>query len=155
MKFRVISFYSKVISFLLVLLGFSSCSIIDPKDEYGVPSARFKVKGQAIDAVTENPIKNIKAALGEPFVRDDVKGVYYVDSVYTNSEGKFEVDILDGQGFYKFILKIEDSETKKFETRVDTIDFEGSNFSNGDGWYKGEAVKDLGKVKLSPVTDKK
>ncbi len=154
MKLKVISFYSKVISFFLVLLGFNSCNIIDPKDEYGVPSAKFKVKGQVIDAETENSIENIKAALGLSFEQDGIKGVYYVDSVYTGKDGKFEVDIRDYSGSLKFVLKIEDSEKKIFETRVDTIDFKGSDFSNGDGnWYDGEATKDLGKVKISQKED--
>ncbi|MFT4221708.1 radical SAM-associated putative lipoprotein [Dysgonomonas sp.] len=156
MKNRVISFYSKIISFLLVLLGFSSCSLIDPKDEYGVPSAKFKVKGQVVDAETENSIGNIKAALGLPSEQDGVKGVYYIDSVYTGKDGKFEVDIRDYPDIRKLVLKIEDSEKEIFETRVDTIDFTGSNFSGGSGnWYEGKAVKDLGKVTISRKEDKK
>lgn len=154
MKIRFVSLYSKVISFILVLLGFSSCDWGGA--EYGTPNAKYIVKGQVVDAQSENSIEGIKTALGLPSEQDGVKGVYYIDSVYTGKDGKFEVDIRDYPEIRKLVLKVEDSDKKIFETRVDTIDFKDSNFSKGDGdWYMGEAVKDLGKVKISRKEDKK
>ena len=54
MKTKALSFYVKVLSFLLVLFGFQSCypEPTEPEQEpriaptYGVPAAEFKVKLQ-------------------------------------------------------------------------------------------------------------
>ncbi|MDR1089741.1 MAG: hypothetical protein LBL79_01585 [Prevotella sp.] len=49
----------------------------------------------------------------------------------------------------RFVLRVEDSKNKKFETNVDTVEFKDPDFSKGDGnWYKGEVVKDMGKIKI-------
>lgn len=45
----MLSVYSKILSFFLVLLGFSSCDSGGGAAEYGTPTAKFKVKGTIVD----------------------------------------------------------------------------------------------------------
>ncbi len=160
MKLKAISFYSSILSFLLVLLGFSSCSEIDPKDEYGVPSAKFKVKGTLVDKTDNSTgISGVKVAIGQ-LSRDGAPlKTYYVDSIVTNNTGGFNLGITDFPQSQKFVIKYEDTNTSQDENyglTTDTVRFENPSFTDGSGsWYKGEAVKDLGKVKISQKEDKK
>ncbi|MFV0538440.1 MAG: radical SAM-associated putative lipoprotein [Dysgonomonas sp.] len=154
MKLKVISFYSRLLSFLLVLLGFSSCSEIDPKDEYGVPSAKFKVKGALVDKTDNSTsITGIKVAIGQLDRNETGLKTYYVDSVVTNNTGEFNLSVTDFPVSQKFVIKYEDTnavQSGNYGLITDTVRFENPSFTDGDGsWYKGETVKDLGKVKIS------
>lgn len=160
MKLKAISFYSSVLSFLLVLLGFSSCSAIDPKDEYGVPSAKFKVNGSLVDEIDNSvSITGMKVAIGQ-LRRDGAElNAYYVDSMVTNNTGEFNLSLIDFPLPQRFVIKYEDTDAAQngnYGLIIDTIQFENPSFTDGNGsWYKGEIVKDLGKVKISRKEDKK
>lgn len=165
MKFKACILYSKIISFLLVLLGFTSCDSEGGGGggiaEYGTPSAKFVVKGTLVDeANSSTAISGVKVAIGHPYT--DVAGVmktYYVDSIVTDGTGKFDLNIEAFPMPQKFVVKYEDIDTAQNENyglTIDTVRFENPSFTGGSGnWYAGETSKDLGKVKLSSVTDKK
>lgn len=152
MKIKIYSLYSKLISFCLVALGFSSCEGNDPVDEYGAPSAKYKVSGKVVSEDTKEPIKNIRIVMIEDVDESkypDLQG----DTVYTNTEGKFEM----GEHFYypldKFKIKIQDAdgeENGEFEDKQQTIEFQKSDYKGGSGWYEGEAQKDMGTIELTP-----
>lgn len=164
MKFKAYSLYSKIISFLLLLLGFTSC---DPEGggssiaEYGVPSAKFKVKGTLVDKTNDSKlVSGVKVAIGHPYVDGaGIKETYYVDSIVTNNTGGFDLSITDFPMSQKFVIKYEDTDAAQngnYGLTIDTVRFENPSFTGEkEGWYAGETTKDLGKVKLSPVTDKK
>ena len=157
MKIRLLSAYSRVLSFLLVFLGFQSCSIIDSKDEYGTPSAKFIVKGKVENGDKE--VSGLKVALGVINNGYGTGKVRYVDSVKTDVEGLFNVSIQDFPTSQKFVIKYEDIDGEKnglLETVIDTVRFDNPSFTNGsDGWYVGETTKDLGTVKLNSSNPEK
>ena len=59
MKARIKHFYEVIAGAILSLLGFSSCEIIEPRVEYGMPHATFKLVGDVTDE-DNNPIEGIK-----------------------------------------------------------------------------------------------
>ncbi|MDR0823633.1 MAG: radical SAM-associated putative lipoprotein [Prevotella sp.] len=155
MKIKMLSVYSRILSFFLVLLGFTSCDEIDPKVEYGVPIAKFKVKGTIVDDDSDNPVAKIKTVLGQSYEIDGKLYVHYIDSVLTNNEGKFELKIEEFPASQTFVLKIEDIDGEQnggaFETKIESVEFKNPNFTNGNGWYAGEAEKDMQTIKITPV----
>lgn len=158
MKIKLLSAYSRILSFVLVFLGFQSCSTVDPKDEYGAPSAKFIVKGKVENGDKE--VSGLKVALGVvDYYSSNSKKAYYVDSVNTDAKGLFRVSIQDFPTSQKFVIKYEDIDGEKnglLETVIDTVRFDNPSFTNGSGgWYVGETTKDLGTVKLNSSNPEK
>jgi len=159
MKIKMLTIYTRIISFFLVLLGFSSCDGIgpDPVDEYGVPSAKFKVNGKIADAESEEEkaVKGIKVVIGQAYENETSKHVHYIDSVLTDKDGKFDLSVIEFPTSQKFILKIEDIdgvENGLYETKTEDVEFSDPTFQNGSGnWYEGEATKDVGTLKITPA----
>lgn len=146
-------FMKSLLSYLLILLGFSSCTgSSDEPCEYGTPTATFKIKGIVQDEDGQ-PIPNIQVV---------GKYVYYVgekfnnikDTLYTNEMGEFsksytkmqpnsiqlnfyDIDESKNGGTFK-----KDSIMKKDMTIIQT--------QKADGWYQGNfeiiANKKLKKV---------
>ncbi|MFV0538439.1 MAG: radical SAM-associated putative lipoprotein [Dysgonomonas sp.] len=165
MKLKAYILYSKIISSLLLLLGFTSCDSEGGGGgsiaEYGTPSAKFIVKGTLVDK-TDNTtaIGGMKVAIGYPHTDGaGIKKTYYVDSIVTNNTGGFSLSIRDFPTSRKFVMKYEDTDAAQngnYGLTTDTVRFENPSFTGGkEGWYVGETIKDLGKVNLSPVTDEK
>lgn len=157
MKIGLLSVYSRVLSFVLIFLGFHSCSTVDPKVEYGTPSAKFIVKGKVENGDKE--VSGLKVALGVINNGYDTGKVRYVDSVKTDVKGLFNVSIQDFPTIQKFVIKYEDIDGEKnglLETVIDTVRFDNLSFTNGSGgWYVGETTKDLGTVKLNSSNPEK
>lgn len=154
MIIRIKSIYSKLIYFCLVVLGFSSCIKDDPVDEYGVPSAKFKVKGKVVSKEDQNTaIKDIRIVMIDDVDESKIDYRLDGDTAYTNSNGLFEINT-ENFPLKKFKVKIQDIDGDKngsFEDEERTIEFNDSDFQGGSGgWYKGEATKDMGTIKLSP-----
>lgn len=157
MKTKIYSFYSRLISFGLVLLGFAACSSDnddereEPRVEYGTPSASYKVNGKVITSDAEKkPIKNIRVVMIEDV--DETKVPYIKgDTVFTNNEGKFEIK----SSYFasnKVKVKLQDvngEDNSLFEEKIEKIEFKSSDFKGGSGWYRGEAQKDLGTIEMS------
>lgn len=59
MKKIALKTYGKILAFILSFFGLSSCEIIEPRVEYGTPSADYIVKGKVSDKFTNQPIKGI------------------------------------------------------------------------------------------------
>ncbi len=150
MKIKVVSIYSKILYFLLVLLGFSSCDM--GGEEYGTPTAKFIIKGKTVDKENK-AISGLKVALGEINTwYGNGKTTYYVDSVSTDAQGLFKISIQDFPAEQKYVIRYEDVDGEQnglIETVIDTVRFEKPDFTNGSGgWYAGETTKDLGTIKL-------
>ena len=165
MKLKLFSFYSRLLSACLVLLGFGACitsckteygvpfpdpdpPIIAP--EYGVPYATYRIKGKVVSSnAVNNPIEDIRVVA----VRDEADNPYLRgDTVYTDSKGEFEVKKEDFP-FDKYKVKFQDidgEENGLFEDKEQFIEFKDSDYKGGDGWNRGEAQKDMGNVELKP-----
>lgn len=166
MRFKVYSLYSKIISSLLLLLGFTPCSSeagggSSSIAEYGVPSATFRVRGVLVDKSDDSKvISGVKVAIGHPYLGiSESKRTFYVDSIVTNNAGEFNLSISDFPRSQKFVIKYEDTDAAQngdYGLIIDTVRFENPSFTGERAnWSVGETTKDLDKVKLSPTTDKK
>ncbi len=166
MKIKALSIYSKILSFLLILLGFSSCGNNgDDGDDgdmmlmYGTPTAKFIVKGKIVNE-KDKDLSGLKVALGRVNTwSESGKATYYVDSVNTDTQGLFKVSIQDFPTNQKFVIRYEDVDGEQnglIETVIDTVRFEKPKFTNGSGaWYAGETTKDLGTIKLESFKEEK
>jgi len=156
MRLKAISFYSRVLSFFLVLLGFSSCS--DDKDdemwvEYGSPSATYVVKGKVVSSENEKPtVRNIRALVIENV--DESKQEYPLrgDTVFTKSDGSFEIVRHDyaSRGLKLKLQDIDGEDNGLFEDKEIIIDLKNVTPEGASGWYNGKYTKDLGNVELTP-----
>ena len=140
------SLYIKTLSFILTLLGFS-CSDSTGPVEYGVPSAKFRVKGKVFSTINgeKKPLSNIKLKLS--------KG-YDSDSTYSGIDGNFDFALQgfpDNSPIPLTISDIDGGENHgEFEEQKIDVDFSKATFINGDRhWYEGEATKELGNIELT------
>lgn len=152
MKIKALSVYSKLLSFFLVLLGFSSCD--NGAAEYGTPNAKFIVKGKVVDK-GDKAINGLKVALGRAIdIGDGIKRTYYIDSINTDKNGVFKLSVEEFPSSQKFVIKYEDIDKEEnglYGTVTDTVRFVDPSFTNGNNkWYVGETTKDLGTVTLEP-----
>lgn len=163
MKIKALSIYSKILSFFLVLLGFSACDSDNGGDgpvcEYGSPTAKFIVKGKVVNKEDQKSIEGLKVAIGEVYIYDNGKNkiTFYHDSIQTNTNGEFDISIVHNPQPQKFVIKYEDAKNQgtEFGLTTDTVRFEKPDFTNGSSWYKGETTQDLGTVEISPVKEEK
>ena len=66
--------YNALLSALLSVLGFESCSSVinnNEAEEYGCPLVEYQVKGEVTDADSGRPIEGIQAKLGHMFTTDE------------------------------------------------------------------------------------
>ena len=160
MKTKVVSFYVKVVSFLLMLLGFQSCNTA--MVEYGTPSATFKVKGKVQDSDTKEPIKNVRAVLVRVQHHENsnqkIENIYETDTVYTNNAGEFSTSVTSfPKSNVEFKIKfadVDDVENGEYESKDVEVIFDNPEYQGGSGsWYKGEAAENIGTIDLEPVKD--
>lgn len=157
MKIKVLSFYSKILSFILILLGFSGCES-NGATEYGTPTAKFIIKGKVVNKEEQKSVEGLKVAIGYLVDENEERRTIYVDSVQTNAKGEFNVNIIEFPKQQKFVIKYEDDKNQdaKFGLTTDTVRFEDPKFTNGSGgWYSGEATQDLGTIEIVPVKEDK
>ncbi|MDR3297098.1 MAG: radical SAM-associated putative lipoprotein [Prevotellaceae bacterium] len=174
MKAKLSFVYTKLLSALLVMLGFAACDT-DGKDEYGTPSAEYgteygtpsaiyKIKGKVVARATRQPIAGISvfAEQGTTYLTatdhkdTTVYNSYSRTESRTDTAGAFDMQI-DGfpNNDAKFRVTFEDTDSIDnggfFAARQDTATISRSQLQNGSGnWYAGEATWDLGTVELEP-----
>ena len=146
--------YSKILAILMAWLGFSCDKIIETPCEYGTPSATFKTKGVVVSQTDDVPIEGIRAVLKAQLNATDGQFLG-MDTVYTDSKGVFNLKSRKGEfDFNKLYVELTDvdGETNGSFTDMDVeADFSREKFEGGNGhWYRGEAEKDLGIVKMIP-----
>ena len=158
MKQNILSFYSRLLSACLVLLGFGACVTACEKNmvEYGMPSASYKVVGKVVSTEgNKAPVEGIRVVMFEDFGEGEESPYLIGDTTYTDSEGKFEAKMGSFPlGENKFKVKLQDIDGKKnglFEDKERIVEFKNPIYKNGDGhWYRGEALTGLGTVELKP-----
>lgn len=141
-EIKCIKFYNTILGAIMVLLGFTNCSkIIDPKDEYGTPSATYKVLGQVTDKSSNRALPNIRV-------------VMMYDSTLTDSEGNYEVVGGGFPGDQTFLVQFKDIDGVENGGTMQQVDtllvFVDPEYTGGDGsWYQGEASIEFN-IKLDP-----
>lgn len=136
---RIWTLSNALISALLALIGFSSCG--ETLDEYGTPSADFKVMGNVSSQISQDPIPGIRVVMNR-------------DTTHTGADGNYE--IIDKGAFptnqtYEISFEDIDGALNGSYIKLDTIvEFKDPEFIGGnDGWYDGETSETMN-VKLKP-----
>lgn len=85
---------NRALSGLLMLFGFVSCDNGggDIPVEYGMPSAKYRVKGKVIDADTQEPVPGIEVVTGAVHTGDGKEWLSYPDTLITDKDGAFATD---------------------------------------------------------------
>lgn len=129
--------YSKVNAFLLIIisfLGYTSCRK-DPgiKAEYGCPTAEFIIKGKITASDNGKEIPGIKALVKNR------------DSVYSNSNGYYELSMYDFPENQSYLVQFNDIDSSingYYKDTAFTIEFKNPSFTGGDGnWDNGKTEK--------------
>lgn len=145
MKKIVLTTYTKIIAWFLGIAGFATgCEINSPVPEYGVPSADFRAKGTVTDAVNNKPIPNIRV-IGKAIHGQDA------DTVFTDANGNYTVDMQDMFGFPVKIYAEDVDGEKNGAFRTDSLLIEqrdAKQVKKGTGWYKGGFEKTDADFKL-------
>ena len=119
MKKQIIKFFDKVI---LLLLG--SSGVLYSCYKYGMIEAEYEINGTVTDKMGK-PIQNIRV------IRE---GHFKIDTMYTNSQGKFHSKI----GFHHLAIEDIDGEANGGEFETQKINVE---FTDADLVKKGRGEK--------------
>lgn len=145
MKVRFYHWYNALLSTLLTILGFGSCTNVGEDEygspvicEYGTPWANYEVKGVVTDEAGA-PIPGIKTSIKELYKWDGITNTVGRDSTLTDGKGNF---LLNGMGKSYEKLIIEDTDGKaNGEYQSDTLDIDydkAVQIGEGDNhWYQG------------------
>lgn len=91
MKKFALQAYGRIVAWILTALGlYTSCDTIEPRVEYGTPTADFVVKGKVVDESTRQPVKDMAvtnkshtAYSGNNTVKTDANGNYALEFTAT------------------------------------------------------------------------
>jgi len=154
MKFK--ERYTKVLTGLLALLGFSGCVFFPQPVAYGTPYAHYIVKGTVVDEKTGKPIEGIQVIIprvdhhqrptstftpGQRIISVEVR-----DTAYTEKNGIFEFKYtgMQSNDSTNIIMKFKDvAENPRFKTDSTKITFFASDLKGGKGWYQGSASRNV------------
>lgn len=160
--------WNRLLSGLLMLLGFSACNWEDPENNgpdpvicmYGTPTATFSIKGKVTNQ-DEQALAGIRVIVANrenchkttaSFIPDNpVLSTPVNDTTYTDPEGKFT---WQGGAFptdtIRYELQFQDADTTLNEPhyRADTVkvEFLGKDLiinENGNPWNRGKAEKTI------------
>ena len=134
MKVRFNRWYNALLTALLAMLGYESCSLNSP-DEYGTPTVDYQVKGFVTDLLG-TPIQGIKVRAPYSYI-DGSEG----QSVLTDENGRFELDEFHSMLYGKLYVEDIDGEDNGGEFQSDTIDIwdlPKKEVEKGSGWYEGK-----------------
>lgn len=140
MKKTVIKIYGKLVTVLLVLLGFqTACSKMDPAPEYGVPTADYRITGRVTDAGSRKAIPKIQIVVSRHIKENKLYARH--DTVYTDEEGFYKVAFKDYPDM-AICVSAKDIDGPlnggAFESDSKELSFKTFNRdTKGDGWYLG------------------
>lgn len=167
--------FNRILSGLLVLLGFSACSDFQDDDDvvicmYGTPTARHEIKGKVVTADKDKvSIPNIQVVVISKFRLDqarkygvDISSINRgTDTLYTDAQGEFKYE---GGGHspqeeYRIFYNDIDGKENKGLFASDSTDVKTEPTKPGDGsWYMGKGAAEVtAELKASseePVEDK-
>lgn len=139
-KQRWLQICNRLMSGILVLLGFTACSNVMNGDEpcmYGQPHADYEIKGKVQDAESKQPVTNARIIVKEldqnnkpwhsyPDTLTTGKTNEYIYKNTSTGYGRFRVICEDPSGVYK----------------ADSTDVE-MHLTGGEGWYQGSDSKEV------------
>jgi len=147
-RLKALRNYNLIITTLMAMLGFATAcdDIIDPKMEYGTPSADFIVKGKVTSKSTGEVVPYVKVVMRADTT--PINDVYHFgcDSVMTDANGNYETIINDFPGEAVFKLHVEDvdgSVNGSYQSFDTTFTFTDPQYTGGDGWYEGKTTQEL------------
>ena len=136
MKKFVLKTYGKIIAWVLTALGlYTSCDKIEPRAEYGTPTADFIIKGNVNDAHNLQPIKD----MGVIYKSD--MAPFGNDTVRTDANGNYELEFTK-TAFGAEDITVYTSDIDKDEFQSDTIRIRASELKQigkrRKNWYNGK-----------------
>ena len=135
MKRFVLKTYGKIVAWILTALGlYTSCDIIEPRVEYGTPTADFVVKGNVSDAQNQQPIENMAV------IRKSNWHPYGNDTVKTDAGGNYELNFSETTfGPEDMVVYTSDIDNGVYQS--DTIRIKVSELKQTEkrkNWYNGK-----------------
>ncbi|MBU1014004.1 MAG: radical SAM-associated putative lipoprotein [Bacteroidetes bacterium] len=150
MKLKLIKTHNIIIAFLLSILGFgTACSKGEVRVAYGTPSAGFKIYGKVTSEDGERiPAIRVVMLAGYTYPVSDTSFATYTnsDTCYADFYGNYQVRLTDYRGTMDFNLSFKDIDgiaLKSYQAKDTIIKFVDPQFENGDGWFVGEASKEV------------
>ena len=148
MKVRFYHWYNAVLSALLTLLGFGSCTNTSEEEygspvEYGTPYSDYIVKGDVTDEAG-NPLADIKASIKSiEEYPEFAPYAYGLDSTVTDELGKFlmETRAFISRSNLKLIIEDTDGPAGGGEFLSDTLamdDLPKQQMEQGQHWSNGK-----------------
>lgn len=147
--------FNRVLSGLLVLLGFSACSDYEDNNNlcmYGTPTARHEIKGKVVTADKDKvSIPNIQVVVVSKFLLDQAReyGVdisHGTDTLYTDTQGEFKYEGggISPQEEYRIFYNDIDGKENKGLFVSDSTDVKTEPTEPGDGsWNKGKGAAEV------------
>lgn len=142
MKTKIYRLYGAVLSVLLSVLGFSSCSKEEMMEEYGSPHADFIMQGTVTDE-QGNEINGILVSAEDYQDISDGRHWYNLFSKKTDYYGEYYLyfENVLGSKYTKLIVQDVDGEANGGEFASDTLDIDyesAEQIKKSDGnWYEG------------------
>ena len=139
MKVRFNRWYNALLTMLLSMLGFESCSSTkgEVPVEYGCPYADYIVKGTVTDEAGA-PIQGIK--ITAPY--GDVLSSQYSQTVLTDASGAFTLNEFSSRRGSLMRAEDIDGEANGGEFMSDSVDVRGIKdtklIEKGSDWYEGK-----------------
>lgn len=130
--------YNRMLSGVLVLLGFSACENNGTgADEYGTPYCRFEIKGK-VQNEQQQAVSHARIIVKELMNNGKPADPYYFDTLYTKEDGKYQflAEQADGMGKYRVVCEDPSDVYKADSTEVQMEP------TDGTGWYKGSDTKE-------------
>ena len=92
MKQKINNWTKLLYGFLMTILGFSGCDILEHRVEYGQPNAEFKIAGE-VKSQDGTPLKGIRVIINPQPSNPDYSR-YRSDTLFTDADGKYSKDRL-------------------------------------------------------------
>ena len=145
MKQKINNWTKLLYGFLMTILGFSGCNIIEfGRVEYGQPHAEFKIAGE-VKSQDGTPLKGIRVTI-DPQPSNPDYSRYSSDTLFTDADGKYSKDRLK----YGWPDEMKEAEISfedidgpenggEFETmKLTSGEFSVKQIKKGEGnWYAG------------------
>lgn len=146
---KIKGFYKLILSFLMTILGFSSCSKHDSQIlyEYGTPYEKFKLSGTILDK-NDNPVSNVRIKIKQRVYLTDTDAPEYspfpVSKPISDKNGKIYSEIsLTPDSKSETVLVVFNSEGNTEEAQMykdDSLEVKKIVVNNKkSGWQVSEA----------------
>jgi putative lipoprotein (rSAM/lipoprotein system) len=124
-----------------IFCNFGGC-MYGPAPEYGMPSADYKISGTIMSSDQNKPISGLLVS-----IRDTMQTTGLIDSIKTDSLGRYSLQFIWPLSDYTWKLKVEDidsTENGSFIAKDTAISISESELKDPDGqWYMGHAEKNI------------